>query len=85
MSKDRLLSVTFHGAIRIKLIKGRSLTPTDPDHPDQKPIAYKEFKELKELVILKPAFWGISVDVKEIWRRWRKKWPSGCATPERRR
>jgi hypothetical protein len=71
MSKDRYLSVTFHAAIEIEFTIRRGLRPAP------QPLTSKE------LVTLKPAIWGISIDLKEVWRRFRKKWLWSRATRKR--
>jgi hypothetical protein len=53
--------------IEIGFIEGRSLAPTDSDRPVPSP------PSSKELVSLKPGLWGVSIHLKELWRRFRKK------------
>ncbi|MGH6847959.1 MAG: hypothetical protein ACREC0_11130 [Methylocella sp.] len=54
--------------IEIGFIGGRSLTPSHSDRPVPSP------PTSRELVSLKLGFWGMSIDLKEFWRRFRQKW-----------
>jgi hypothetical protein len=47
--------------IEIGFIEGRSLTTTDSNPPVP--------SAPKELISLKPGLWGVSIDLKELWRR----------------
>jgi hypothetical protein len=49
--------------IEIGFIEGRSLTATDSNRPT--------LSLPKELISLKPGLWGVSIDLKELWRRFR--------------
>jgi hypothetical protein len=52
--------------IEIGFMAGRSTTSRDSDR------AATSTHQPKELVSLKPGLWGISIDLKELWRRLRK-------------
>lgn len=69
--------------IEIGFIKGRSIAPMEPS--GLAPSA----PQTKEIFSLKPGAWGMSVDLKELWRsvirRLRRfKWPAGTDLPPRR-
>jgi hypothetical protein len=63
---DRNRSIILY--IKIGFIDGRSLKSTGSDGP------VPASPPSKELVSLKPGLWGVSIDLKELWRRFRKKW-----------
>jgi hypothetical protein len=54
--------------IEIGFIKGRSIGPTELDRP------IPSTQQPKEIVSLKPGAWGMSIDLKELWRRSIGRW-----------